>query len=407
MNKRLAKTTTDPANTSAPVTDIETRLLNLETHQTQARAECHQMSSRINKLLYQTQNRTDYGDVGKRIDNLESGLDKHESIIQNISIRLMGLETEIKRVESEQAENDIKLGEIQACIEENQSNLTQFKTILVEEKGELKNLSRIMTNLNMNCTTNYVSVLNLTVELSNVKDVLQREVTNNEEYEIAISQLETGWDFLSNIVQNHTTRITELEKDTSTDRSSIHLHEEKIAELTTNLSLESSFVKANNDSITIIGSNLMQLETSSLAQNASLLIINDRLAQIEFDIAGHQEALELQGSSMTREKNNIFALNLTLQNHSSRMDENELDKIHTQDMIDINNLKLTRLGTHVAELNGSLNAEKDINVLQNRRLLELTSLLNETRNAIDEYNATSTNHTGKKGPNYVKVKTNI
>ena len=346
--------------------------------------------------LYQTQNRTDYGDVGIRIDNFESGLDTHESIIQNMSIRLMGLETEIKRFETKHVENKKELEEIRTDVEENQSNLTKVKTILEEDKGALKNLSRITTTLNMNFTTNYMSVLNLTVELSAIKGVLQREITNNGEYDITISQLELGWDFLSNIVQNHTTRITELEKDTSTDRSSIYLHEDKIAELTANLSLESSFVKANNDSITMIGSNLMQLETSSLAQNASLLIINDRLAQIEFDIAEHQEALELQGSSLTRVKNNLFTLNLTLQNHSSRMDETELDKIRTQDMIDINNLKLTRLETYVAEVNGRLHAEKDINGLQNRILLELTSLLNETRNALDQYNATSTNHTGKK-----------
>ena len=387
-SKRLMRCETsglelEPNNTNNPLLDISHRIGILEAYQTQDRAGFFDVRTKLDSIetnieensmklakvetelatnktnydldlqdirhrvgileSYQNQDRAEFREMDSRLGISEQELDTYTQSIKNNSKMLSELTTDVWKIKTEQALHQTELQEMNIAINENANNLTKFETNLEEEKSGLQNLSSIIEGLDLNANTEFVSMQNFTTELRNIYDDIQREKFINEEHDLAISKLDANGNFLTNVTQNHTSRIVQLELYRDTDHSAIKLNQGKIEELVDNLTSENLVIKAHGDSILAVTNSLLDLEADTHAQNASLFVQMNSLTQLELDRTDDRDLIQSQDSRLAFVEIEVMSQNTTLQNHSSRIEELESDTIRDQDIIANYSLRLSEL----------------------------------------------------------------
>ena len=394
MGTPLAKSPTKPTN--AP--DIETRLLNLESYQTQDRIELKNIGTRIGNIESNLDTHIETRLTNIESDRLKSEPNQTENYVEYLETRLLNLETyqtqdriEFRDIGTRIDKLESDLNAYTTTVQENSKILRTIETDMDIERQTLRNLSAFVNVINKGSTTEYLTIQEYINVTSNIWTNIERESAINEEHSTAISQLETDWHFVTALVQNHTSRITQLETDRTTDHSLVELHDTRVTQLEADLATESSIIKTHSDSILAISNSLLQLEAGTIAQNANFQANNDRLAQLELD----RSTILLQESRIMHLEANLTTLNVTFHTLSSRIEESESDQGLDQDMLSNHNARIIQLEEILDDQNASLQMEKSINRDQDTRLLELELDANATRTTLEDVSARLINNTGK------------
>ena len=318
-------------NTQKRNTEGNASLSNNETHD---QFSLEHISRRIHYLeSNQTQDRDDIDGIAAATKSIDSEINAIKTNVQDHSDRLSTIETKVLQLSMRQAELDFEVQELNETITDLALILTTIGNGLDEETHALQNLTAIGY---AGSVTDCVSTENFTSTINNISAIIERGNIINEALESTLSQLEEDWNSLEDLVNNHTSRIAQAEKDVNTDQITIQRQVKKVTDLEANL--------------TVVISDL-----------------EDKLMSDSY----------------------------TLQNHSSEL-EDIVYKLTVEDSMILNNtLILNQLEKLLDTQNASLEVESSINQVQDSILTHLEMAVNDTRTTLESHELTLTRLTGK------------
>ena len=403
MDALLSRPPTNATYTSPDTTDIETRLRYLESNQTQ-----HRIVTETKFLNFES-NHTKYRlDMAGEIDNIQSNVATNEAISKENSHRLTAIESETIKLERNQSETHVEISGMHTRVEKLETDLDAHKANIQEDSDRLKiietymetdrqtftNSSVIVNELTTGSSVEFVTVQEYTNETRNILANIEAVNATNEEHGAVLLQLQNDLGSLTALVQNHTSRIIQVESDRTVDRTSADFLSMRVTQLEADLSSKSTIIETHKESIRDNSNSLRQLQTDIIVQNTTIQFATDRLSQIEADINQYQTNILLQETAIMQVEASITAQNASLQTHSSRIEKLESQGIGIKNIITNHTARLKELETNLSKTNANIQNESSINEVQTARLLELELRANETRKKFEDYDAMLTNATG-------------
>ena len=363
MSKRLSKTPTEPANSSAFPNEIEARLLTLES------------------------------DLGTRMDEIESTLGTNTANIEEHSKRLMRLETSGLELEPNNTNNQLldishRIGILEAYQTQDRAGFFDVRTKLdiIEtnvgafianiEENSMK-LAKVETELATNKTNNDLDLQDMRHRVGILESYQNQDRAEFREMDSRLGILELELDTITQSIKNDSKMLSELTTDVWNIKTEQALYQTElqgmsiaINENANNLTKFETTWEEEKSGLQNLSSVIEGLDLDAYTEFVSMQNFTFELRNIDDDIQREKFINEEHDLAISKlEANGNFLTHVT-QNHTSRIAQLELYRDTDHSAIKLNEVK-------IKELVDNLTSENLVIKAQGYSILAVTnSLLN-------------------------------